>query len=166
MLRQCLRTLALLFGLQAVLGGIVFLLADFRWLALPIGMAFLVLVWITGVSLGRGLDLPRPAALGISLILGLTWQIPGLQGTLRSFSDMRGWTAYDGVTDLQDFAMQTWHTVMLPVLASIPPGAVGGFYARYYIALLCLSPLLITLFTLAAYKGRTNYLWEKRFSIY
>lgn len=150
-MRRTLRYTGLLFALQAVFSGIVFMLSDIGWLALPVSMVYLALVWVAGRSYAA-----EGGGWQGAFLAGLLSQLSGLQGTVRSLSDMVGWTAYDGVTDLQDFAMETWHTVVLPLLASIPTGQVGGYYARYYIALLAASPLLIILFSLAASPLRVN----------
>lgn len=146
-----LRYTGLLVALQAVFSGIVFLLSDVGWLAILISMGFLVLLWLAGRSYAA-----EGGRWSGAMAAGLLAQLPGLQGTLRSFSDMIGWTSYDGVTDLQDFAMETWHTVLMPLLSTMPTGQVGGYYARYYIALLAASPLLVLLFSLAASPLRVN----------
>lgn len=157
MVLRSLRYLGTLYAVQAVFGGIVFLLADFTWLSYLPALAFLVMVWLAGRAFAaEGGRWPG------ALLIGLLWQVPGLQGTLRFVSDRTGWTSYDGVTDLQDFAMETWHTVLLPLLSAIPRGLVEGYYARYYIALVAVSPLLILAFTLAAAAPRANYLIGKR----
>lgn len=150
-MRRILRYAGLLLALQAVFSGLVFLLSDIGWLALLVSLTYLALLW----TAGRSYATDGGGWLG-ALLAGLLSQLPGLQGTARSLSDMIGWTAYDGVTDLQDFAMETWHTVVMPLLSSIPTGQVGGYYARYYIALLAASPLLISLFSLAASPLRVN----------
>jgi hypothetical protein len=102
MFRQTLRLIGTLLGLQFVLGGVAFFLADYRWIAAVVGRAFLVLVAVTGWSFAGEVDQSR------------------------------------------------WHTVALPLLSAIPPGVVGGYYARYYIALVWLSPCLILMLTAAA----------------
>lgn len=163
MIRQMLRYLGTLFALQAVFGGIVFFLSDVRVLALAGSVAFLALVWVAGRGLADDLDQrPGPVA-GAAFLTGLLWQIPGYQGSLRFASDTIGWSEYDGITDLQDFAMETWHTVLLPLLAAIPPGLVDNYYARYYIWLVLGAPLLTLLFVAAAMsRFAINNLREKR----
>ncbi len=159
-MRTMFRYLGTLFALQAVFSMIVFLLSDFRWLAMAFSLLFLGVVFKAGRSFADDLRGKYPGAL--ALAVGLVWQLPGLQGTLRFISDTIGITQYDGVTDLMDFAMETWHTVLLPLLAAIPKGLVDGYYARYYIALVAGSPALILLFTLAATPLPINYLQGKR----
>lgn len=163
MIRQMLRYLGTLFALQAVFGGIVFFLSDVRVLALAGAIAFLALVWLAGRSFAADLDRrPWPVA-GAALLTGFLWQLPGYQGSLRFVTDTVGWTAYDGITDLQDFAMETWHTVLLPLLAAIPPGLVDNYYARYYIWLVLGAPLLTLCFAAAAVsRFAINNLREKR----
>jgi hypothetical protein len=150
MFRQTLRLIGTLLALQFVLGGVAFFLADYRWIAAVVGLAFLVLVALTGWSFAGEVDQSRWRTTLMVLLAGMIWQLPGLQGTVRYLSDTAGWTAYDGITDLQDFLMESWHTVALPLLSAIPPGVVGGYYARYYIALVWLSPCLILMLTAAA----------------
>lgn len=152
MLRYSLRYAGMLFGLQAVFGALVFLLSDWFWLALPVTLLFCGLVWAAGRSFTAGAPGPHRAAAWLTATAA---QLPGLQGSLRFLTDRWGPSEYDGITDLQDFAMQTWHTVLLPLLTAIPVGLVEGYYARYYIALLLLSPLLVMLFAAAA-------LWSRR----
>lgn len=157
MAKQVLRYTGTLYALQAVFGGIVFLLSDFRWIALTFSLIFLGLVLRAGSSFAA--DGGGPAG---AVLTGLLWQVPGLQGTLRFISDRIGWTQYDGTTDLMDFAMETWHTVVLPQVGSIPPGLVDQYFARYYIALVAGSPLLALLFTLGAWRLGANFLVGKR----
>lgn len=150
MIRQTVRLIGTLVGLQFVLGGVAFLLAEYRWLAMAVGLAFLALVALAGWSFAGEADQGRWPSMLTVLLAGLIWQLPGLQGTVRYLSDTAGWTAYDGITDLQDFLMESWHTVSMPLLSVMPAGVVSGYYARYYIALVWLSPLLILLLTAAA----------------
>lgn len=160
--KRMLRYLGTLFALQVIFSMIVFLISDYRWLAVAGSLIFLGLVWKAGRSFGAETTGQWPPAL--ALIVGLVWQIPGLQGSTGSLSDMLGFTDYNGITDLMDFGMETWHTAVLPLVAALPPGRVDGYYARYYIALLAMSPSLVLLFTLAATPWRLNYLQGKRLS--
>lgn len=161
MIRYTLSFVWTLVALQLVFGGLVFLLADLVWLALPATMLFLGLVWVAGRSFAQepsGLRRPLGVLLRVTDRRSLTgailtasiWQLPGLQGSLRFLTDTLGWTNYDGMTDLQDFAMETWHTALLPILAAVPVGLVDGYYARYYILLVVASPVLIACFVVAA----------------
>lgn len=144
-MRRVFRYTVTLVALQAVFGAIAFLLADLRLPSILVGLLFFGLVWAAGRAFAtEGGGWAGAAA------AGLFWQMPGLQGSLRYLSDTLGWTAYDGITDLQDFAMESWHTVLLPQLAALPRGLVDGYYARYYIGLVLLSPCLVAAFTLAA----------------
>lgn len=160
LLTTMLRYLGTLFALQAVFGMLVFLLSDYRWVATIVSITFLGLIFMAGRSFGE--DLLGRAPVALAPIVGLVWQLPGLQGTVGSVSDMIGFTTYNGITDLMDFGMETWHTVLLPILAAIQSGQVDGYYARYYIALLALSPMLVLLFTLGATPVSANYLRGKR----
>lgn len=163
MIRQVLRYLGTLLALQAVFGGIVFFLSDVRVLALAGSAAFLALVWVAGRGFADDLDRRPGAVAGAAVVTGLLWQIPGYQGSLRFVTDTIGWSNYDGITDLQDFAMETWHTVLLPLLAALPPGVVDNYYARYYIVLVLGAPLLTLLFVAAALsRYQINNLREKR----
>jgi hypothetical protein len=146
MRNHCVRHLSTLIGLQVVLGAIAFLLADYRWAAGLVSLLFLVLIGLTWRSFATGWAWRhRWGAWMVAMLVGLVWQLPGLQGSVRYFTDTVGWTSYDGVTDLQDFAMETWHTIFLPLLALIPPGQVHRYYARYYMGLIYLSPVLVLL---------------------
>jgi len=60
--------------------------------------------------------------------------------------------------------MQTWHTAMLPLVGQISPGLISGYYARYYIALVAMSPLLIVLFCFGSLRLPVIFLKEKRSS--
>lgn len=150
MIRPIVRLIGTLVALQFVLGGAAFLLADYRWIAIAVGLAFVALVALAGWSFAGEADQSRWRSMLTVLLAGLIWQLPGLQGTLRYLSDTAGWTEYDGITDLQDFLMESWHTVAMPLLSVIPAGVVSGYYARYYVALVWLSPLLILLLIAAA----------------
>jgi len=161
--RISLRYLGTLYALQVVFSGIVFLLADYIWLSIPLGIGFLIMVGLTG----RGLALEtshvrRRYLIPMALVVGSLWQLPGLQGTIRYVTDRMGVTAYDGVTDLQDFAMETWHTAVLPLLGQIPTGLIHGYYARYYIALVAMSPLLVLVFCFSSLRLPVIFLKEKR----
>lgn len=150
-----LRYAVTLFALQVLFNGVVFLISDYQAVALLASLPFFALVWAAGRALAReGASRHPITTAACAAAAALIWQLPGLQGTVRFLSDMVGWTQYDGITDLQDFAMQTWHTVALPLLAAIPPGQVGGYYARYYFGLLAASPLLVLLFVSAAATGQ------------
>lgn len=148
-MRHILRYSALLIAMEIVFSGIAFLLADWPWLAVLPAPAFIALVWVAGASFAADWERPRGSTAVAAALIGLVWQLPGLQGSIRFLTDEVGWTAYDGITDLQDFAMQTWHTVFLTVFSHVG-GQVGGYYAVYYIGLVLASPLLILLFIGAA----------------
>jgi hypothetical protein len=164
-IRYTLRFVGTLVALQLVFGGLVFLLSDLVWLALPATILFLGLVWVAGRTFVQGpSELRRPLgalsrvnarpSLTGAIVTALIWQLPGLQGSLRFLTDTRGWTAYDGITDLQDFAMETWHTALLPILTAVPVGLGDGYYARYYILLVAASPALVASFVIAAATAR------------
>ncbi|HYF91614.1 MAG TPA: hypothetical protein VD969_05180 [Symbiobacteriaceae bacterium] len=153
-MRLIMRYVGLLAAMEVVFSGIAFLLSDWPWLAALAAPVFVVLVWLTGVALAADRGCSRRATALTAAFIATIWQLPGLQGSIRFLSDTAGWTEYDGVTDLQDFLMQTWHTVFLPVLAHIG-GRAGGYYAAYYVGLVLASPLLILLFVCAA-------LWKMR----
>jgi|GEM_PF-2945355 len=149
-LKQIARYTLTLYGLQLVMAGLVFLLIDWTWVAIPLGLAFLALVWIAGRSLRGDLDsLPRWSHGIVALVIGLLWQVPGLLATNRFVRENSGLSPYDGLSDLLDFLAETWHLALMPILSAIPAGTVDGYHARYYIALLACSPVLILLFTCA-----------------
>ncbi|HEY3366051.1 MAG TPA: hypothetical protein VGK74_13420 [Symbiobacteriaceae bacterium] len=160
-MRKLLQAVVALVLLQVVMGGITFLAADYRPVAVLVGLGFLALVWVAGRGFGRDAD-PGPGrtaqhgpgrTAAQALLAGLLWQLPGLQGSIRFATDQVGWTAYDGITDLQDFLMETWHTVLMPLLGVLPAGQVAHYYARYYILLVAVSPFLVLLFACAALSG-------------
>jgi hypothetical protein len=146
MRNHCVKHVSTLIGLQLVLGAIAFLLSDYPWASRLVSVLFLVLIGLTLRSFATGWAWRhRWGAWMAALMVGLVWQLPGLQGSVRYLTDTLGWTTYNGVTDLQDFAMETWHTIFLPLLALVPSGQVHGYYARYYMGLIYLSPLLVLL---------------------
>lgn len=157
MLWQVARYTLTLFALQVVLSGITYLLFDLWWLSIPVGLFFLGLVWVAGRSLPADLDGDRHAPTGrrrvvhglAGLVIGLTWQVPGLLATNRFLREQMGLAEYDGISDLLDFLAESWHMVLMPLFAAIPPGTVDGYHARYYIALLAASPALILLLQIA-----------------
>lgn len=153
-MRHILRYIALLIAMEIVFSGIAFLLADWPWLAVLPAPALIALVWLAGSNFAADWDRPRWSTAAAATLIGLVWQVPGLQGSIRFLTDTVGWTEYDGVTDLQDFLMQTWHTVFLTVFSHVG-GQVDGYYAVYYIGLVLASPVLILLFLSAA-------LWKLR----
>jgi hypothetical protein len=151
MVKHCLRLLGSLFALQLLFSAIVFLVSSWQLPALVLGLGFLYL--ITRVARQFGAQVRKTEghrARAWAFFTGLIWQLPGLQGSVRFVTDQIGWTSYDGMTDLQDFGMETWHTVLLPLAAQIPSGWTVGIYAPYYLALLLASPLLVVLLTTAA----------------
>lgn len=148
-MRQVLRYALLLFALEAVASGLAFLLSDWAWLAVLVAPAFLWLVWMAGASFAAERD--RPGAPWLGALAAALAQWPGLQGSVRFLTDTTGLTEYDGVTDLQDFLMQTWHTVFLPLLALLPNWRADGYYALYYVGVVVASPLLVVLFAAAAW---------------
>lgn len=149
-MRIILRYAAMLFALEAVFSGLTFLLTDFGWIAAVVAPLFLYTVWKAGASFAAEWDRScRSTALAAAAV-GVLSQAPGLQGSVRFLTDTVGWTQYDGITDLQDFAMETWHTVFLPLLSALPVWRVAGYYAPYYIGVVLASPLLILLVSTSA----------------
>lgn len=160
---QLLRYMGALYGLQVVMSGLAFMLFDYYFLSIPVGLAFLALVVMAGRSLPGDLDGDRYApSLGrrlfhglLALVIGLLWQLPGLLAPVRFVREQVGVAEYDGISDLFDFACETWHLALMPIYSQIPPGTVDGYHATYYIALLSSSPALILLFLGAV-------LWPRR----
>lgn len=152
------RYLGTLYGLQIVMSGLAYMVFDLWWLSMPIGLAFLALVWMAGRSLPADLDGDRYGHLRarwplhglVALLVGSAWQVPGLLATVRFVREQLGVAEYDGVSDLLDFLCESWHMALLPLLAAIPAGTVDGYHARYYIALLAASPVLVLLLTAAS----------------
>lgn len=156
-MRQILRYVGTLWGLQIVTSGFAHLIFDLRWLSIPLAVGFLVLVWIAGRSFPGDLYGRRPGPrrrLWIhgpaALLVGVLWQFPGLLAPIRFVQEEMGVAPYDGISDLYDFICETWHLNIMPLLAAIPPGTVDGYHARYYVGLLAASPALILLFLIAA----------------
>lgn len=157
MIRQLLRYVGTLIGLQIVSSGLAYALIDIPWLSIPLALGFLALVWVAGRSLPADLDGDRhPLTVGrravhagLALVIGLLWQFPGLLAPVRFLREELGLALYDGTSDLYDFACESWHLNLMPLLAAIPAGTVDGYHARYYIGLLSASPLLILLFLVA-----------------
>lgn len=157
MIRQLFRYTGTLIGLQLVTSGLAYALIEIPWLSIPLSLGFLALVWIAGRSLPADLDGDRYAPTpgrravhaGIALVIGLVWQLPGLLAPVRFLREELGLAEYDGLSDLYDFACESWHLNLMPLLAAIPAGTVDGYHARYYFGLLASSPLLILLFLAA-----------------
>lgn len=161
-MRMILRYAGVLFALEAVASGLTFLLSDFGWVAALVAPAFLYMLWRAGASFAADWGGSRGSTALAAAAAGLLAQVPGLQGSLRFLSDTIGWSQYDGITDLQDFAMETFHTVFLPLLSALPVWRVAGYYAPYYIGIALASPLIVLILTGAAIisvdqQGRTAY---------
>ncbi len=157
LLKQIARYTLTLYGLQIVMAGLVFLLIDLTWVAIPLGLIFLALVWVAGRSLPGDLDvLPRWSHGLAALEIGLLWQFPGLLATNRFVRENLGRSEYDGLSDLFDFLAESWHLALMPLLSAIPAGTVDGYHARYYIALLAASPFLILLVLVAGLLPRRS----------
>lgn len=162
-MRQALRYVVTLYGLQIVMSGLAYMTFDWLWLSIPLGLCFLGLVWAAGRSLPADLDgdanaptARRRVVHGITaLAVGLVWQAPGLLATVRFIREQVGAAKYDGISDLYDFLCETWHMVLMPIYTAMPAGTVDGYHARYYYALLGSSPLLILILLVAA-------LWPRR----
>lgn len=137
-LGAALRTAGVLLALEACLGAAVHLVVDHGTVALVLALAYLALC----LGAARALATQVPAAalrLAAAALAGALWQAPGLAGTLNRLAEVAGWKAYDGASDLFDFAMQTAHTVLMPVLVRIPD---HGEWAGYYRGLVWTSPVL------------------------
>lgn len=160
---QAVRYTAVLYGLQIVMSGLAYMVFDWYWLSIPLSFCFLGLVWMAGRSLPVDLDgdrftptLERRVAHGlVALVIGIAWQAPGLLAPVRFIRENLGLAQYDGVSDLYDFACESWHMILMPVYTRIPPGTVDGYHAIYYIALLASSAALILLFLVAV-------IWPRR----
>lgn len=162
-MRQVLRYIATLYGLQIVASGLAYLLFDLRYLSIPLSICFLGLVWWTGHSLPDLLDGDRYPSTRqrrwvhgpVAVLAGLIWQIPGLLAPGRFLGEKLGLAPYDGMSDLYDFVCEAWHLTLMPLLTTIPATTADGYHAGYYFALLATSPTLILLLLIAA-------LWPRR----
>lgn len=156
MVRQVFRYALTLFGLQAVFGGIAFLLLDYWWLSAAVSLVFVWLLFVTGRAFAAEAARLSPWLHALAaLLISAVSQLPGLAGTYNWLrEEFFHTTPYDAVSDLLDFGMETWHTVLLPLITAVPKGLVAGdFYLSvswYYVTLVATSPMLILLFTLAA----------------
>lgn len=157
------RYTGVLFGLQVVMSGLAYMVFDYYFLSIPLSLFFLGLVIMAGRSFGPDLDGDRFApSLGrrvvngmLALVIGLVWQLPGLLATVRFVRENLGLAEYDGVSDLYDFACESWHMILMPIYTQFPSLTVDGYHAIYYIALLASSPVLILLLMVAV-------LWPRR----
>lgn len=147
--------------LQAVAGALIHLAFDWIALALALTALYLGLAAAAAVDLGRAYARPGGARrLLTPLAVAVWWQLPALPGSINLLREQLGWTAYDGVSDLLDFAMQTWNTALMPALALLPArsgiaAAYGTELAGYYVGLAAAPPLLVAGFvTLSARAGR------------
>jgi hypothetical protein len=133
---------AALWLLQAVAGGFAHLLYDWRFLAIPVSLLYLLLAGAAALWLGSRYQTRGGAALA-ALVTGLLWQLPVVLGAVNQVRELLGLTEYDGNSDLLDFAMQTWQTALMPLLGLLP-GRGAQVLAGYYIGLV-LSPAFLLL---------------------
>lgn len=152
--RLLLRVCGHLILLQAVLGVPVFLFFDRTWLARALAVGYLLLVSCLGVMLGwEARTWPTPRALAGAAVVAVLWQGPALVGTGMAARLYWGFDAYTSANDLTDFAMQMWHTALLPLFAALPQGFWQGA-AYYYWATVLAAPVLLLLFLFMVAVGR------------
>lgn len=150
--RLILRYVAVLWGLQVTLGMLAHILFDWRAVSLAVTGAYLALgAWAALALAAETAGRPHWQRAAAALSTAALWQLPMLLGSLNLWGEVRGWTPYNANSDLLDFAMESWGTVLMPALAQLPPGshAVLG-YAWYYVALAGAGPALALAFALVA----------------
>lgn len=155
MLRLTLRYTGALWLLQIVAAALVHMAFDWTLPAVLLTLAYLGLAGAAALGLRReAAGLPRGRRVAAALAPALLWQLPGLAGSLNQVREQWGLTPYDGMSDLLDFAMQTWQTPLMPLLSLLPvqsgvPDVFGVQLIGYYVGLVAAAPLLVLGFAAA-----------------
>lgn len=139
--------------LQLIAGVFAHIAFDIRPLALAVTMAYLLLALLSARELAREAAPAVGRRALLALGVALLWQLPALLGSVNLAREELGLTLYDGNSDLLDFAMQTWQTALMPVLALFRGELTGQtyrWYAAYYTALAASAPAVLLGYVLAA----------------
>lgn len=152
MLGPVLRHTVLLWGLQVLCGTLAQLLYGLTVPAALVTVLYAVLAGWVALEMARAhQSQPWHRRAAGALLTASLWQLPALAGSMGWVGEAMGWAVYGATSDLLDFAMQSWSTVLMPLLAVLPVGRDPVFgLAWYYHGLVWGGPVLVLSFVVTA----------------
>lgn len=149
MIRTILRYTGALWLLQIEAWALAAITFQWRPVATAVSLAYLYLAW--RLARAQAQELPDRSGRRLlgTLAVVVLWLLPALAGSINVGLELTGVRQYDGISDLFDFAMQSWQTPLMPLLDLLPRGFWGD-WVPYYWALSASGPLAGLAYLIAA----------------